>query len=179
MDSVAFVMEIEKRFDMRFEDDRMSAIHTVEQVAEEVCRILDVMANRSGEREQVASVVRRAMPGRSEEEPIDLPLSAGMFDELTRSLEASGCLLPDLGPFRSVRILFIMQDPGGTLESPSIGQFIDRIVAHNHHVLIPEKVPASRYAAMMVVLGIVADNAGVPIMRIALGDSLTNDLGMD
>jgi hypothetical protein len=72
-----------------------------------------------------------------------------------------------------------MQDPGGTLESPSIEQFIDRIVAYNHQVLIPSKIPPSRYGVLMVVLGIVAESTGVPILRIALEDSLTIDLGLD
>lgn len=179
LDTVALVMQLEKRFDIRFEDDHMGSIHTVEQIAAEVCRILGVEEVVRDDREMVADIVRGAMLGRSEADLVDFPLRDQVVAELLRSLEGRSCVLPELGPFKSVRVFFVMQEPRGTLEALSIGQFIDRIVAYNHLVLIREKVPASRYAVMMVVLGIVADSTGVPIMRIALEDSLTNDLGLD
>jgi acyl carrier protein len=178
LDTVALVMEIEKRFEMRFENDRMSRIETVEQIAGEVCRLLGVEVYRANERETAAAIVHSVLPGRREEELMEFPLSPQVVGDLARSLEAVGCLLPVLGPFKSVRVFLIMQDPGGTLESPSIEQFIDRIVAYNHQVLIPS-IPPSRYGVLMVVLGIVAESTGVPILRIALEDSLTIDLGLD
>ncbi len=179
LDSVALIMEIEKRLGMRFNDEDMSSIHTIRQMAEAAIKVLGTKDAPDLHRQRVAITVLKVFPSCSEADQFPLPTHDRESDVISHALRAQGLKAPGLGPYSRNRLLGIPLPHGGSLEKPTISDFIDRTVALNHSVIYPSVVSLLSYAVSMIILGITAETAGVPIMRISMDDSFTYDLGID
>jgi hypothetical protein len=179
LDTVELIMRIEQRLGVRLDDRTWERVRTPQEVMHEIVQHLSLTDGPSHVRNGLVDALRSALAPNVFPEDVPFEQVWSQVDRpfIERALERQGYEPPDTGP--KARGYRFLGEEGGSLALPTWGDFIDRVIAHNHVKLLPKGCALAKSDVAAIVLGLTADQCGIPVLRIAMDDSFTTDLGMD
>jgi hypothetical protein len=195
LDSVALLIDVEKHFDIHIPDPEAAKIYTLQDFADcvyskvkvnpsEVCKSrvlfyklriyfenkLEMSSRDFYPQKQIGELIpatRLKNTWKMIEQDFDVqlpPLASADIDPEKRSMK-----IQILSFFRKEK----------RLSQGTLGDLVHWILAMNHRKFIDVHALCSKRDIEMIIIGIVSDSVGIPVVELRLTHSIVNDLGID